>query len=58
VAWCERWNIDINEDKSRAIYFPHQRATPESLLTLKGGNIPFVNDVKYEEWYLLGCYAV
>jgi hypothetical protein len=34
VAWCERWNIKINEDKTRAIYFSHQMAPPESLLTL------------------------
>jgi hypothetical protein len=20
-AWCERWNIKINEDKTRGIYF-------------------------------------
>jgi hypothetical protein len=47
VAWCERWNIKINEDKTRAIYFSHQRAPPESLLTLNGRTIPFVNSVKY-----------
>jgi hypothetical protein len=47
VAWCERWNIKNNEDKTRAIYFSHQRAPPESLLTLSGRNIPFVNSVKY-----------
>jgi hypothetical protein len=46
VAWCERWNIKINEDKIQAIYFSHQRAPPESLLTLSGRNIPFVNSVK------------
>jgi hypothetical protein len=47
VAWCERWNIRINEDKTRVIYFSHQRAPPESILTLNGRNIPFVNSVKY-----------
>jgi hypothetical protein len=39
TAWCERWNIKRNEDKTQAIYF--------SLLTLNGQNIPFVNNVKY-----------
>jgi hypothetical protein len=47
VDWCERWNNKINEDKTRAIYFSHQRAPPESLLTLNGRNIPFVNSVQY-----------
>jgi hypothetical protein len=47
AAWCERWNIKINEDKSRAIYFSHRIRRPESLLTLNGRNIPFVNNVKY-----------
>jgi hypothetical protein len=42
VALCECWNIKINEDKTRAIYFSHQRAPLESLLTLNGRNIPFV----------------
>jgi hypothetical protein len=46
-VWCERWDIKINEDKTQAIYFSHQRAPPESLLTLHGRNIPFVNNVKY-----------
>jgi hypothetical protein len=47
LAWCERWNIKINEDKTQAIYFSHQRRPPNSLLTLNGRNIPFVNSVKY-----------
>jgi hypothetical protein len=47
VAWCERWNIKINEDKTRAIYFAHRNRLPDSLLTLNGRNIPFVNSVKY-----------
>jgi hypothetical protein len=45
VAWCERWNIKINEDKTQAIYFSQQRRPPDS--TLNGRNIPFVNSVKY-----------
>jgi hypothetical protein len=40
-------NIKINEEKTRAIYFSHQRRLPDSLLTLNGQNIPFVNNVKY-----------
>jgi hypothetical protein len=47
AAWFERWNIKLNEDKTRAIYFSHRIRTPESLLTLNGRNIPFVNSVKY-----------
>jgi hypothetical protein len=46
-AWCERWNIKINEDKARGIYFSHSRRPPESLLTLNGRSIPFVNSTKY-----------
>jgi hypothetical protein len=46
-AWCERWNIKIDRDKTQAIYFSHQRRPPESLLTLNGRNIQFVNNVKY-----------
>jgi hypothetical protein len=37
----------INEDKTQAIYFSHQSRPPDSLLTLNGRNIPFVNSVKY-----------
>jgi hypothetical protein len=47
AAWCERWNIKINEDKTRAIYFSHRIRPPGSPLTLNGRNIPFVNSVKY-----------
>jgi hypothetical protein len=47
VAWCERWSIKINEDKTRAIHFSHQAAPTVSLLTLKLRNIPFTNNVKY-----------
>jgi hypothetical protein len=39
--------LKINEDKAWAIYFPHWIRPPESLLTLNGLNIPFVNSVKY-----------
>jgi hypothetical protein len=46
-AWCERLYIKINEDKTQAIYFYHQRKPPDSLLTLNGRNIPFANSVKY-----------
>jgi hypothetical protein len=37
-AWCESWYIKINEDKTRAIYFSHQRRPPDSLLTLNRRN--------------------
>jgi hypothetical protein len=47
TAWCERWNIKINEEKTRAIYFTHRNSPPNSPLTLNGRNIPFVNSVKY-----------
>jgi hypothetical protein len=47
AAWCERWNIQINEDKLRAMYFSHRIGVPESLLTLNGWIIPFVNSGKY-----------
>jgi hypothetical protein len=47
AAWCERWNIKINEDKTRGIYFSHQNRLPDSLLTLNERNIPFVNHVKW-----------
>jgi hypothetical protein len=42
-TWCERWNIKINEDKTKGIYFFRSRRPPESHLTLNGRNIPFVN---------------
>jgi hypothetical protein len=47
AAWCERWSIKINENKTRAIYFSHRRRPPDFLFTLNGRNIPFVNNVKY-----------
>jgi hypothetical protein len=46
-ACCERWNIKISEDKTQSIYFSYQSRPPDSLLTLNGRNIPFVNSVKY-----------
>jgi hypothetical protein len=46
-TWCERWNIKINGEKTRGIYFSRSRRLPESHLTLNGINIPFVNNVKY-----------
>jgi hypothetical protein len=46
AAWCERWNIKINEDKTREIYLSYS----DSLLTLNGRNIPFERSVKY-----VGC---
>jgi hypothetical protein len=47
AAWCEHWNIKINEEKTWAIYFTHRNRQPDSPLTLNGRNIPFVNSVKY-----------
>jgi hypothetical protein len=46
-TWCERWNITINEDTTRGIYFSRSRRPPESRLTLNGRNIPFVNSTNY-----------
>jgi hypothetical protein len=45
--WCEKWNIKINEDKTRAVYFSKRLRRVEAYLTLKGRAITFVNDVKY-----------
>jgi hypothetical protein len=47
AEWSKHWNIEINEDKAQAMYFSHRIRPPESLLTLNGWNIPFVNNVKY-----------
>jgi hypothetical protein len=47
AAWFERWNLKINEDKTRAIYFSHRMKPPESPLTLNKRDIPFVNSIKY-----------
>jgi hypothetical protein len=46
-AWCERWNIKIKKDKTRAVYFSRRLRLVEAYLTLKGLNIPFVKDVRY-----------
>jgi hypothetical protein len=46
-AWCERWNVKINEDKTQAVYFSRSRRLPESCLTLNGRNIPFVGTAKF-----------
>jgi hypothetical protein len=29
-AWCERWNIKVNEERTRAIYFTHRNRPPDS----------------------------
>jgi hypothetical protein len=47
AEWCERWNIKVNKEKTRAIYFTHRNRPPDSPLTLNGLNILFVNSVKY-----------
>jgi hypothetical protein len=46
-TWCECWNIKINEDKTRGIYFSRSRRPPESHLILNGRDIPFVNSETY-----------
>jgi hypothetical protein len=46
-AWCEHWNIKINEDKTQAICLSHRRAPVRTHLTFKERNIPFVKKVKY-----------
>jgi hypothetical protein len=38
---------NFDGDKTRAIYFSREQRPPNSLLTLNGRNIPFVNSVKY-----------
>jgi hypothetical protein len=47
ATWCERWNIKIKEENTRAIYFSHRIRPPDFLLTLNGLDIPFENSVKY-----------
>jgi hypothetical protein len=47
VFWCECWNIKINEEKTRGIYFSHRHGPLKSHLTPNGQNIPFVNSIKY-----------
>jgi hypothetical protein len=46
-TWCERWNINIYQDKTQGIYFSRSRLPPESHLTLNGRNISFLNSAKY-----------
>jgi hypothetical protein len=46
-AWCERWNIKINEEKTQVIYFSHSLRLPVSPLALNGKIIPFVNNIQY-----------
>jgi hypothetical protein len=46
-SWCERCNIKINADKTRATYFFSRLRPVEAYLILKGRNSPFVNHVKY-----------
>jgi hypothetical protein len=46
-TWCERWNIKINEEKTRGIYFSRSHLPPESRLTLNGRDIPYINSAKY-----------
>jgi hypothetical protein len=43
----ERWNIKLNVDKAQIINFSHRFRPPKANLMLNGGNIPFVNHVKY-----------
>jgi hypothetical protein len=46
-SWCERWSINVNEGKTRVIYFSRRRKIPEHVPQLKGRNIPFLNNIKY-----------
>jgi hypothetical protein len=46
-SWCQRWNMKINEGKTRAMYFSKRRRMLGDDLQLNGQNIPFVNSVKY-----------
>jgi hypothetical protein len=45
--WCEKWNIKIHEDETRAVYFSKRIRPVEAYFKLKGRVITFVNDVKY-----------
>jgi hypothetical protein len=47
ATWFVRWNVIINEEKTRAIYFIHRKRMPDSPITLNGRNFPFVNSVNY-----------
>jgi hypothetical protein len=46
-AWCERCNIQINEEKTQVIVFSWRFRFPEGALELNGRDIPFVNNVTY-----------
>jgi hypothetical protein len=46
AEWCEKWNIKINEAKTRAVYFSKRLKQVETYHTLNGRAISFVNDVK------------
>jgi hypothetical protein len=47
AAWCKGWNVKINKEKTRVIYFTDRNRPPDSPLTFNGRSIPFVNSVKY-----------
>jgi hypothetical protein len=44
--WCERGNIQINEDQTQGIHFSRSHQPPGFHLTPNGRNIPFANNVK------------
>jgi hypothetical protein len=46
-SWYQRWNINISQEKTHAVYFSRRRTVPEDDLQLNGRNIPFANSVKY-----------
>jgi len=46
-AWCERWNMKINEDKTQSVCFSRSHGPVEARPTLIGRNILFVKVVKY-----------
>jgi hypothetical protein len=46
-TYCEHWNIKINEENTQEMYCSHRHWLPESHLTVKGWNNPFVNNIKY-----------
>jgi hypothetical protein len=43
-SWCERWNIQINENKTQEIYFFRRLLFPDDEIKLNGRDIPFVNN--------------
>jgi hypothetical protein len=44
---CDRWNIEINEEKTQAVCFSSRCRVPDDVLQLNGWGIPFVNNVMY-----------